>query len=303
MAFRMNRNDCKILESIAEYRTLTPTQITTFYQKSRQVIWRRLRILEKEGLIQAIKREFGRGRGRPENSLGLTEYGLNALKEKGIIGRDVLYEKIGGINIHRVDHQLLLNWFRIHLNQVEKVLPRLSIKVLVYNSPFLPKGPNGRIFITDYSPVPGSGTRGVRFTPDAVFGTSDSIEKKTCLFFLEVDCGTETIASPRRDMTDIRQKILTYGAYFDSYKYKRYEEVFKRRLNGFRLLFLTNTLGRLVALCKLTQEIQSTDFVWLTEYSRMFPDGVSAKIWAKSGDLQCPPHSILGTLCRQAPLP
>jgi len=119
MAFRMNRNDYKILESIAEYRTLTPTQITTFYQKSKQVIWRRLRILEKEGLIQAIKRGFGRGRGRPENSLGLTEYGLDTLKEKGIIGGDVPYEKVGGVSIHHVDHQLLLNWFRIHLNQIE----------------------------------------------------------------------------------------------------------------------------------------------------------------------------------------
>ena len=298
MAFRMNHNDCKILESIAEYRTLTPTQITTFYPKSKQVVWRRLRILEKEGLIQAIKREFGRGRGRPENSLGLTEYGFNTLKEKGIIGRDVPYEKVGGVNIHCLDHQLLLNWFRIHLNQIEKVFPRLSIKVLAYNSPFLPKGPNGRIFITDYSPALGFGAQGIRFTPDAV----DSIKKKTCLFFLEVDCGTETIASPKRDMTDIRQKILTYGTYFDSLKYKRYEGVFKCRLNGFRLLFLTNTLGRLVALCKLTQEVQSTGFVWLTEYSRMFPDGVSAKIWVKGGDLQCPPHSILGTLCCRTPL-
>ncbi len=138
MAFRINHNDFKILESIAEYRTLIPTQITTFCQKGRQVLWRRLRILEKEGLIQTIKREFGRGRGRPENSLGITVYGLDILKEKGIVKRDVPYDKVGGVNIHRVDHQLLLNWFRIHLNQIEKVFPRLSVKVLAYNSPFLP---------------------------------------------------------------------------------------------------------------------------------------------------------------------
>ena len=69
MAFRINYNDCKILESLAEYRTLTPTQITTFYEKSRQVVWRRLRILEKEGLIRTIRHEFGRGRGRPESLL------------------------------------------------------------------------------------------------------------------------------------------------------------------------------------------------------------------------------------------
>ena len=77
MAFRINHNDGKVLRFLAEYRILTPTQITTFYQKSRQVVWRRLRILEKEGLIQTIRHEFGRGRGRPESLLGLTEHGID----------------------------------------------------------------------------------------------------------------------------------------------------------------------------------------------------------------------------------
>ena len=165
------------------------------------------------------------------------------------------------------------------------------------------KGPDGGPYITDHSPVPGSGTQGVKFTPDAVFGTCDSVESRTCLFFLEVDCGTETIASPRRDLTDIRQKVINYQWYFQSLGYKRYEEVFQCRLQGFRLLFLTNSLGRLTALCRLTQEIQPSNFVWLTECRHLFPDGVSARIWAKGGDLQGPGQSILGSLCCQAPLP
>ena len=85
MAFRMNHNDGKVLRSLAEYRILTPTQITTFYQKTRQVVWRRLHILEKEGLIQSIRHEFGPGRGRPENLLGLTEYGIDILIEKNLL--------------------------------------------------------------------------------------------------------------------------------------------------------------------------------------------------------------------------
>ena len=303
MSFRLREIDCRTLKCLAEYRILTVPQFTAIFQKNKQVVRRRFGDLEKEGLIEAVKREFGRARGRPENLFGLTEYGVNVLKEKEIMGGDVPYEKVTGANICCVEHQLLLNWFRIHLNQIEKVLPRLSVKFLAYNSPLLAKGPGGRIFITDYSPVSGSGVKGVKFTPDAVFGTSDSIGEKTCLFFLEVDCGTETIASPKRDMTDIRQKILNYGAYFDSLRYKRYEEVFKHRLNGFRLLFLTNTLGRLVALCKLIQEMQSTDFIWLTEYSRNFPGGVSAAIWAKGGNLEAHKQSILGSLCYRAPLP
>jgi len=183
------------------------------------------------------------------------------------------------------------------------LLPRLSIKILAPNSPFLPKDQNGRILITDCSPVPGSGMKGIVFWPDAVFTIADSVTGKTCLFFLEVDRGTETMASPKRDMTDIRQKIVNYQWYFQSNGYKRYEEIFKANLRGFRLLFLASTYGRLVTLCHLAQEMKPTNFVWLTECGRLFADGASAGIWAKGGNLRAPQQSILGSLCCRAPLP
>ena len=175
--------------------------------------------------------------------------------------------------------------------------------MFAHNSPFLPKDPNSRILTTDYSPVPGSDIQGVKFTPDAAFSIGVSVRDKTCLFFLEVDRGTETIASPKRDMTDIRQKIINYQWYFQSQAYKRYEQVFKCQLHGFRLLFLTSTTGRLRALCELTQQLRPSNFVWLTEISRLFSGGVSTKIWTKGGDIHGPQHSILGSLCCKAPLP
>jgi DNA-binding PadR family transcriptional regulator len=277
--------------------------VAAVFHKSQQVIRRRLNDLEEEGLVEVVGSEFGRGRGRPESSLGLTERGIDVLKERALLSQDVPYEKVLGECLFATGHQLLLNWFRVHLKQIERVLPRLNIKVLAQNSPFLPKGQDGRILITDCSAVPGSGMKGVTFTPDAVFATEDSVGRKTCLFFFEVDCGTETIASPKRDMTDIRQKIVNYQWYFQSGGYKRYEEVFGSSLRGFRLLFLTSTYGRLAALCKLTQEMQPSNFVWLTECGRLFADGASAEIWAKGGDLRAPQQSILGSLCRRAPLP
>jgi hypothetical protein len=303
MSFRLRTSDCNILECLAEYRVLTVSQVAAIFHKSRQVARRRLHDLEEGGLVQVVGSEFGRGRGRPENSLGLAERGVDVLKERGLLGQDVRYEKVLGDSLFAADHQLLLNWFRIHLKEVERVLPRVSIKVLAQNSPFLPKGQGGRILITDCSPVPGSGMKGVMFWPDAVFAIADSMAGKTCLFFLEVDRGTETVASPKRDMTDIRQKIVNYQWYFQSGGYKRYEEVFKANLRGFRLLFLGSTHGRLVALCKLTQEMKPSNFIWLTECCRLFADGASAEIWAKAGDLQAPQQSILGSLCCRAPLP
>jgi len=299
MSFRLKETDCNILECLAEHRILTVSQVAVLFHKGKQAIRRRLRDLEKLGLVEIVGTEFGRGHGRPENSLGLTERGIDVLKERGLIGQGIPYDKVLGDSLFAKDHQLLLNWFRIHLKKIEHVLPRLRMKVLAQNSPCLPRGQDGRILITDCSPVPGSGMKGIKFTPDAVFAIADSVGSKTCLFFLEVDCGTETIASPKRDMTDIRQKIVNYQWYFYRGSYKRYEEVFKANMRGFRLLFLASTHGRLVALCKLAQEMKPSNFIWLTECSRLFADCASAEIWSKGGDLQAPQRSILGSLyCR-----
>jgi hypothetical protein len=117
-----------------------------------------------------------------------------------------------------------------------------------------------------------------------------------------VDRGTETMASPGRDMTDIRQKIINYQWYFHSLAYKRYEQVFKCQLRGFHLLFLTSTPGRLRALYDLTQQLRPTNFVYLTEINRLFSEGASAKIWIRGDDIHGPQHSILGSLCCKAPL-
>jgi hypothetical protein len=302
MSFRLIEKDFATLECIADYRILTVSQIASIFHKNKQAVRRRLRNLEEEGLIGVVGYQCGRGRGRPENSLGLTKEAVDVLKDKGLLSHDVSYDDVLADGLFCADHQLLLNWFRIHLKEVENVLPRVNVKFFAHNSPYLPKDQNGHILITDYSPVPGIDVQGVKFTPDAVFGISDSIAEKTCLFFLEVDRGTETMASPKRDPRDIRQKIINYQWYFQSKGYKRYEEVFKCNLLGFRLLFLTNTYGRLVALCKLTREMFPTNFVWLTECGRLFPECVSAPIWAKGGDLDGYQRSILGSLCCKAPL-
>ena len=303
MAFRLRERDCMTLECLADYRILTVPQLAAIFRKNKQVIRRRFAGLEKEGFIEVIKSDFGRARGRPENLLGLTERGVDVLREKILIGSDVPYENVGPVSNRLIDHQLLLNWFRIHLNEIDKVEPRSTLQFWAYNSPFVPREPDGRIVITDYSSIGRRTVREVKFTPDAVFIMTNAARDKSLLFFLEVDCGTETLSSPQRDMKDIRQKILNYQWYFQSLKYKRYERIFKvPHLHGFRLLFLTKTVGRLAALCKLTQEMQPSEFIYLTEQERLFTNGVFAKIWARGGNLQVAQRSIIGRLHCRTPL-
>jgi len=85
---------------------------------------------------------------------------------------------------------------------------------------------------------------------------------------------------------------------------KKYEGILKSNLNGFRLLFLTNTTSRFTALCGLTQELRPSDFVWLTDQKKMFSDGLSGNIWARGGRNNDPPQSIVGpSLAWESPTP
>jgi Replication-relaxation len=294
MAFKLNQNDCKILETIADCRILTPTQLAMLLKRGKQAMWRRIRALQSEGLITASRCDLGQSRGRPEQRLGLTEHAFHILVEKNILSNDVAYEAVAADTIHCPGHQLLLNWFRISLLQLELLLPRLHVKFLSANSPLTPEHPNGKPIISSCAPL--ANDNDIWFIPDAAFAICDEIKNMTCMFFLEVDCGTETIASPKRAMTDVRQKIINYQSYYVSDRFNRYKQIWSGEFIGYRLLFLTNTSSRLAALSKLAKEMLPNDFIWLTDQSKLLSEGLHSKIWARGGKQDAAPHSILGSI-------
>jgi DNA-binding MarR family transcriptional regulator len=59
MSFRLKEEDCKSPVCLADHRMLTVTQLMTIFQKSAHVVTRRLRDLEKEGLVEVIGHELG----------------------------------------------------------------------------------------------------------------------------------------------------------------------------------------------------------------------------------------------------
>ena len=303
MAFTLQKQDYEFIKHFAEYRILSVAQLAAVFRKSEAVIRRRCRELKKEGLIQAINNKLVQDLGRPKSFFALTERGVDILRVKALIGEDMLYENVGPVSNRLIDHQLLVNWFRIHLNEIDKVQSSPTLKFWSYNSPFVPRKEDGSLIITDYSSIGRITVRQVRFTPDAMFIMTNATGDKSMLFFLEADCGTETLSSPQCDISDIRQKILNYQWYFQTLKYKRYEGIFKVPfLHGFRVLFLAKTVGRLAALCKLTQQMAPTPFICLTEQQRLFEDGVFAKIWARGGNLQVMQRSIIGRMHCRTPL-
>ena len=183
----------------------------------------------------------------------------------------------------------------------------MSIKFLSSHSQSTSRKGGDRLALQEHVPVGNSLKKFVEFIPDGVFSITNgpAETKKTLLFFLEVDMGTETLVSSKHSSKDIREKILNYKDLFRTNRYKRYEDVFGSRLNGFRLLILVNTASRLTPLCRLVREMPPSDFLWLAAQEKMFSRGLSAEIWFRGGKHEEQPQSILGSklACETTVLP
>lgn len=234
--------------------------------------------------------------------IGIQQGGVGILRTHGWLV-DLPDEQVTGKALkQQLKHQLLLNWFRVHLLQVTKVRPMLKADFLSSTSPFQKsvqyEGPS----ITDSVALLPNRQK-VELIPDGIFILAHTEQHKTLLFFLEVDLGTEPLDRKGKGQ-DIHSKLLKYQAYFSSGKYKRYEELWDCELHGFRLLILTVSPNRLNRLCDLVQRTPPKDFVWLTDRDTLFRHGLTGDLWFRGGDRTKPRQSILNTaLSCSAPIP
>ena len=287
------KNDIPLLVSVSEYRVLSIRQLAAISRRSCQVVRRRIRSLEDRGLI--IKKPFGYGRneGRPEEIVYLSLEGMKLLSDKSSnsIPAD--------IKSHTIEHELLLNWFRIHWTHMEKFIPFLSFK---YLSPRA-HSPEQNYLSGQHIPSGLGNGNAKAIIPDGIFGIKHNEHGKALLFFLEVDMDSEAMTGRKGNTNTIHHKILCYQELYRNKHYKRLEEAFGSEFNGFRLLFLVSTDARVVALCRFVKTTQSSDFIWLTDQTRMFDHGLSANIWVRGGRYEDPRESILGpSLASESPI-
>ena len=300
MALRMRHGDWDVLRDVAEYRAMTVSQVAALYSKGRKSVRRRLGRFVKAGLITCSRRGPGRSHGRPENISSLNLQGLNLLREQGLLDSSVPDDHVTAEKIiAHPDHDLLVNWFRIHLVKLAETLPRLNVRFLSPKSPFVARKDDGLPFVYDRVRLGTDDDKPTGFTPDGVIAITDSEEQKTLLFILEVDMDSEPLTSQRGKSSNVRDKILKYQAYFRQQGYKHYEEEWECSLRGFRLLFLTNTSARMAEICRLVQEITPSNFIWVADQERMFAQGLADAIWARGGNQNGSQESILGQgMCR-----
>ena len=277
MTTKITKQDIELLKHIAGFKILSVKQLTAVSGRSPQVIRRRLRVLLQEGLVEKQIRGYGRAKGRPEEITFLTTNGVELLSNNETVHKQ--YSAISENALHTLplDHDLLLNWFHLYLIQVEEKYPQLSVTGFSTNTT-----PSTQSILSN------------TFIPDGIFTIKHKESSKALLFFLEVDMGSETTASTDRNQNDFRQKVLNYQEVFRSEQYKQCEKIFHSSFNGFRLLILTNTPQTLAKLCRLVQEMPPSDFIWLTDQSKMFKEDLSDKIWRRGGKT-AEQQSILGT--------
>ena len=288
-----NIGDITILSAIAEYKFLTTKQLSILCQRSIPVIRRRLRDLSEKRLVAIQERVFGEKVGRKEYVIIITDKGLKTLKDKGILSLYVNYITNKTSEIVFIEHDLLVNWFLIHLILIERINQRFKVFLLTKSSHHLTQGDADHLLTMEYFSNSDKSGNPHTIIPDGVFTITDTKSKKVLLFFLEVDMGTETLASPTQSSGDIRQKVNNYQMLFKHEIYERYNNIANCKLNGFRLLFLTNTLNRMESICRLVQSMPPSDFIWVTDQQRVFYKGAAANIWARGGQYKKKLESIL----------
>ena len=295
MPVRLNQQDLNLLASVAEYRILAIHQLSVLHQRNPQALRRRLNCLKEQGLIQFDTEGFGRGRGRPERLVSLCEEGVKVLQEKKILNQGIPPDTATAKDLSGLDHHLLVNTFRVQLSQTQQAVPLMRVKFLSPTSPFLKKLQKDQPLVLEKIPPDEHIDSWVEFIPDGVFAIKDTGSGKVLLFFLEVDMGTETIASPRRCRQDVRQKIINYQTLLRQKRYKRYEKIWACRFHGFRLLFLAYGPDRAGGICRLVQSMPPSGFIWVTDRGSLQSRGVWADIWAVGGRIDRSLESILGS--------
>jgi hypothetical protein len=283
MTRNLTQKEVEVLKVLLDYGMLTVSQCALLCFPSRQMARKKIRELANRGLVWLLSRDFNQCSGRPEAIVMLSATAQQLLNDSKCLGREISSQHMTGTDLHDSEHQILINWTRLHLNCAEKKLTQVKINFL---SP--------SIHFDNYHIKIDESGLGALIIPDGIFSITDLKQGKSLLFFLEVDMGTESMTSSNPGKGDIKRKILAYQHVFGSKLYKGLEDQFKATFTGFRTLFISETESRLQQLCRLIRSMPSADFIWLTEKNSLFEHGISDRIWVKGGKEEDGRYSILG---------
>jgi hypothetical protein len=294
MALRLSDADAAILIALADYHVLTLSQLAAVLDRNSNSLRRRLSSLADQGMVNVLARRRPALQGRPEHMVSLCEPGFDLLRACGRVPRSAAWERESTRRAQHTEHELLINDLRVQLVQLKRFLPVVEVRYFEQGT-LCTEGHSGSITSIHEKFCPDDGGETVEFIPDGVFSLTHRELEKTLLFYLEADRATEPLTSSRTGARGIAAKIAAYQAYLRVGQYKRYEDLLRTRLRGFRLLLLVDGTSRFAALCRLVRDSSPSDFIWLTNREQLMHIGCWAAIWTVGGRITDQPQSILGT--------
>lgn len=290
---KISDRDRDLMVLLARTRCLTVEQLAVGLGGNREALAKRVRALEKAGYLASYAMGKGRRRGRPEKLVSLGEAGVVALRLGELIPETADEAHLMFPRRMLVPHMVLQNWVIVQWAMLARKVPFLTTYWITFDSPAAAVGRDGSPILPDRARV--DSKRHALLKPDAVLGVHHQELQRSLLFFLEVDRGTEDLANPDLADGDVRRKVLWYQAHFRDGGYKKYEEVWGLRFNGFRAIFVAATWTRLIRLCELVCEMPPSGFIWLTDQARVLDAGLWGPVWARGGKTGSGNEWLLGS--------
>lgn len=285
-----------VLRTIADYGLLVTAQLADLLFGSEQAARRCVRELTRKGCLVPLSDRLGRKRGRPQHLATLSSTGIRTLRETGHLPVSVPDERVAVTSRDATrDHRILNNWVRIHALRLTRARPEFKGTYLCPRSPFRHQYEHQDVLCIRL-PQGDSGEENNVILPDGVLTLTHRPSQRSLLFYIEVDMGTESLASPSGKQNDIRTKLLNYRTALGRGHYKGCQRIVKGVLNGFRVLLVANTAARASDLSEAVRSMSPMDFVWVTDANRLLQQGIDGHIWTRGGDVGSAPQSILGSL-------
>jgi hypothetical protein len=286
-----------LIRTFADRRVLTTGMLAKLEFGSEQAARRAVRAMVQQSLVQVGYDRLGRRQGRPEQVLSLMPAAVDALKVAGDLPPDTDLADVQSAALEdTLDHQLMLNWVYVASRQLAKQCPDFDATFVASTSPFRATVPGALAGLNMHIPDADGQDGKVTLRPDAILVLTHRPSSKSLLFFVEIDMSTEPLASPSGKPNDIRRKLVNYRIALAKKLYKGCERITGTPFNGFRVLFVANTLARSADLCRLVEEMAPMDFVWVTDHGRIETDGLHGNIWRRGGRAGAALQSILGSL-------
>ncbi len=273
---RLTERDMQVPELLEDYRVLTTSQLQRLLYPSLQKAQTRLLRLYQAGLVKrfsypVLLREGGKG-----------EYVYHLKKRPNTV-------------LTALRHMLLLNDVRIAFELACKDSEQVNLVEFIpeYRGMRRDDGRPGRAVEDSVAVREGYGEQAI-LIPDAVVCLENTKTGKRALFFLEVDLGSEKlIGSGLARGYALLKKMLLYRSYQHSRGFQRYNDLFRFKFKGFRVLTIMNNPKRTARLRAELRQNGIHKIIWFAQDTEINQTILLDKIWLVPDAEDNERHSIL----------